>query len=935
MPWGRIPASVLSFCLVRPLLLACLPGVFAVLPGCATAVAPAQRGEMGASEADTDHNAGEKRLQFKLNNGLEVILEENHAAPVVALQAWVKVGAGDEPVKLAGISHFLEHMLFKGTARRGVGQIAREIESAGGEINAWTSFDETVFHLVVAGTFIDNGIDVLADALSASSFDATELERERLVILEEIKQGLDDPDRIAAQAMFSGAFGSHPYGRPVIGSVETVTKMGRNDLVAFHRSRYHAGNITLVVVGDFDTKKTRATIESAFGVLPKGDTTRKRPEPPAPASSLKVLSRDVKESQIMFAFRVPAVRHEDVPVLDLLSVVLGHGDSSRLHKEIVRNRQLAKSAFSYVFTTRQAGVLVAGASVGAGKMDTVARAVLADTLAMAHTEISADEMDRARTILESERVFDRETVQGYARKLGYFAAIAEDLDFETRYMARLAAVKPADLRQIAERYLRIENVVTVAQVPTARKGGSDEDAKNVSRLTAKLSEVVAESGKRAVARSRKVVASRPEDNVVRHVFPNGMRVLMLRDRSVPIVAMRAMWVGGLRLEDTRNNGVSNLIATLLNRGTKSRTAEQISAEVDGLAGSLSGYAGRNSIGVQAEFLSRHWEKGVEIVADCLLNSVFDDDELEKEKRIIVDDIRAQDDSPGHAAFRLFHQTLWHRHPYRMDLSGTVDSVSGFTRRRLLTHYRQHYSPANLTLAIVGDVDPASMLSTLAQLFEAETKTAAPPPLAPVPEPAVVAPRQAFSFLEREQAHLVLGFPGVSLDHPDRFAIEVLSQVLSGQGGRLFSELREKRGLVYRVSAFSLEGIDPGYLAVYLACSPDKLTEALDATRAQINSVVQNGITAEELDRARRYLIGVNAIGLQRKSAIAAALAFHEAYGQGWQAYRAFPKQIGAVTRADVTRVARKFLDLNREILVSVKPREATPAAAAQGAAARN
>jgi len=874
-------------------------------------------------------------LQFKLKNGLEVILEENHAAPVVALHAWVKVGSGDEPPEIAGISHFIEHMLFKGTKRRGVGQIAREIESAGGEINAWTSFDETVFHLVVAGSFVDNAIDVLADALSASSFDATELDRERQVILEEIKQGLDDPDRVAAQAMFSGAFGSHPYGRPVIGSVETVSKMSRKDLVDFHRSRYHAGNITLVMVGDFDSKKVRAQVESAFGALHKGDTARKRPEPPAPRASIKVLSRDVKESQLMFAFRVPEVRHEDVPVLDLLSVVLGHGDSSRLHREIVRNRQLAKSAFSYVFTTRQAGVLVTGASVGTGKLDTVARTVLDDTLAMAHTEISADELDRARTILESERVYDRETVQGYARKLGYFAAIAEDLDFETRYMARVAAIKPSDLRQVAARYLRVENVVTVAQVPTARRGGAEGDADNVTRLTAKLTDVVASADGRATTRARKVVAERPKDDVIRHVFPNGMRALILRDRSVPIVAIRAMWVGGLRLEDARNNGVSNLIATLLNRGTQSRTAEQISAEVESLAGSLSGYAGRNSIGVQAEFLSRHWEKGVEIVADCLLNSVFDEQELEKEKRIIVDDIRAQNDNPGNVAFRLFHQTLWQRHPYRMDLSGTVDSVSGFTRRRLLTHFRQHYTPGNLTLAIVGDVDPDSMLSSLAQLFEAESKTSTPPSLAPVREASVDAPRQAFSFLEREQAHLVLGFPGVTLDSPDRFAIDVLSQVLSGQGGRLFADLREKRGLVYRVSAFSLEGIDPGYLAVYLACSPDKLTEALEATRAQIADVVKNGVTAEELDRARRYLIGVNAIGLQRKSAIAAALAFHEAYGQGWQAYREFPKHIGAVTREDVVRVARKFMDLNREILVSVKPREATPAAAAQGAAARN
>ena len=217
---------------------------------------------------------------FRLDNGLEVVLEENHVAPVVAFQAWVKIGSADEPPELAGIAHVFEHMLFKGTKRRGVGQIAREVEGSGGEINAWTSHDETVYHLVLASRFFDAGLDILADTLQNSSFDPAEFDRERHVVLEEIKQGLDDPERQAGQGLFRAAFDQHPYGRPIIGTEATVGRLRREDLVAFFSKCYVASNVTLVVVGDFDADSARQKITQAFSALAAGV-----PGPgPAPAS---------------------------------------------------------------------------------------------------------------------------------------------------------------------------------------------------------------------------------------------------------------------------------------------------------------------------------------------------------------------------------------------------------------------------------------------------------------------------------------------------------------------------------------------------------------------------------------------------------------------------------------------------------------------------
>lgn len=862
-------------------------------------------------------------MKLTLNSGLDVVLEENHAAPVVAFQAWVRAGAADEPAELAGVSHFLEHMLFKGTTRRGVGQIAREVEGAGGEINAWTSYDETVFHLVLASSFFDSGLDILADALTSSSFDPAELERERHVILEEIKQGLDDPDRVASQALFERACAGHPYSRPVIGSAETVAAMKRDDIVRYWRSHYHAGNITLVVVGDFDANQVRPRVEAAFAALPKGKPSKRRPAPaPLHAGPPQVIARDFNKNQFLFGFRAPAVDGADVPALDLLTVVLGQGDSSRLNLEVVRNRQLATSVYSYAFAAKDAGLAVIGATLPPGRVDEAAKATLAEILRLSREELAPEELARARNILEADRVFDKETVQGYARKIGYFAAIAGDLDFETHYFGRLQALSPADLKAVAAKYFRVDNMVTVAQVSEPKAG---KQAERATRIATQLSAVVAAAEARADQRAVRPAVTPAADAVVKHTFPSGLKVLVLRDPSVPIVSARALWLGGLRSEDARSNGISNFVAALLTRGTKTRSAEQIMAEVEGMAGSMSGFAGRNSLGVHAEFLSRHWERGLELMSDCLLNASFAEDEIEKERRIVLDELREQEDNLGHTAFRLFHAALWKRHPYRLDLLGTNETVSGFTRRRLQSHYRRFYGPANLTLAIVGDVEPERVIRKLRTLFPEATDTAPEAPQMSA-EPAPAEPVQSFKFMAREQAHLVVGFPGTTLDSPDRFALELLAQVLAGQGGRLFNEIREKRALAYNVSAFSLEGIEPGYFAVYVAASPSKLDEALTAIRAELKRAVEEGVTEEELERARRYLIGTHAIGLQRRSAVAAAMAFHEAYGQGYREYRLYPEKLGRVKLADVKRAAVRFLDPGREVIAAVKPGDASPAA---------
>jgi zinc protease len=864
-------------------------------------------------------------VRYQLENGLTVVLQENHAAKVVAFQAWVAVGSADEPAELAGIAHVFEHMLFKGTARRGVGQIAQEVEAAGGEINAWTSFDQTVYHLVMASRFFDTGLDILADALQNSSFDPQELERELKVVLEEVKQGEDNPARVATQTLFGSAYLRHPYRRPVIGYTRTVKSFTRDKLLDFFHRWYVANNVTLVVVGDFDAKKAQARIAEAFAGMaarpvgkPNGVNARKEPEQRAPRA--KVATQEVRESHLGVAFHIPGIHDDDTAALDLLAIILGQGDSSRLTRTIKRRDQLVTDVYAYAYTPRDPGLLVVGSTLPPERLEEALGSIGGEIFRLCHEPVTEEELQKARTIIESDAVYQKETVQGQARKLGFFETVAGGVAWEAEYMRQVRAVTPAQLQAVARKYLTMDNATVTALLPTVRGGDA---AKIEGSLTTTLTR--ASDG----ARARFAAAAAAEasgDDVARVVLPSGARLLVKRDPSVGLVAMRAVWMGGLRYEDARVNGVNNLLAALVTRGTRTLSGDELAHEVEGMAGSIGGFSGRNSFGLRGEMLARHWERGLEILADCILNPAFADEELEKERRQALEEIRTQADNVSSEAFRLFQQTLYKSHPYRLDVLGTADSVAGLTRRRLADYYRRHMAPSQMTLAIVGDVDPAAVVQKARALFELPGRAAPPPepPARPWDDAHPVAAQQVFSFQNKQQAHVVYGFPGTTITDRDRFALEVLATILSGQGGRLFVELRDKRGLAYRVSAFSVEGVDPGYFAVYIATSPENLQVAVSGIEDELGRITDTPVPKAELERAKRYLVGAHEISLQRRSALASTLAFHEAYGVGWDEYRRYAPGILAVTAADVQRVARKYLDRSRAVVATIKPEESAP-----------
>ena len=866
-------------------------------------------------------------MRTRLPNGLTILTEENHAAPVVALQIWVKVGSADERPDEAGLAHLHEHMLFKGTKRRAPGQIAREIEGCGGEVNAWTSFDETVYHVVLASRFLEQGLDVLADALTDAVFDPEELAREIEVVCEEIKRSEDSPSRKLSKILFDASYRKHPYGKPVIGTEASVRSFSREQILAFYRRHYRADNCTLVAVGDFEEARLHELAEKLlrWPDQPRETMPLRQQEPARHAPEVRLLRSDVREGYLTMAWPAPSMTDPDAPAMDALSIILGSGEASRLYRALKRDRLLCNDAYASCYTPKDPGLTLVGLTL---QPDTAREAVaeaLRQTYRLRSELVTAEELSNAQRLLESDAVYQRETVQGQARKYGFFETGAGGLDFEEEYFARIAALTPEAVREVAARRLDPRQVLLAALLPEANQDGLDEktllallEAAAAAEDSRRVQPRIADAkppARTAALRTSGVARTGP---LLREALPGGGVLLIKEERAVPLVAMRAVWPGGLRAEDAATAGTNALLSRLAVKGTRSRGAEQIARELEGMGGGASGNSGRNSFGLRAELLSKHFDRGLSLFHELVAEPVFRVEEVEREVALQKQDLLARDDNPSGVAFQLFQETLWKHHPYRLEALGSAASLSAMTPDFLASYRALRYPPRGAVISVVGDVDPDRVRAQVHELF-AKGDLPNAPAVAPALEARPDAPRTAIRRLDKAQAHLVLGFPGLTLDSPQRFALEVLSTVLSGQGGRLFVELRDKRSLAYTVTSFSIEGVDPGYFAVYIGCSPHKIREALQAIREQLDAIRQEPPSAAELDRARTNLVGTHAIGLQRNSARAAIVAFDECYGLGADASSRYPAQIEAVTAADVLACARLLLDRRAEVIALVAP----------------
>jgi zinc protease len=858
-----------------------------------------------------------------LPNGLHVLLREVRVAPVAEVQIWAQVGSADERPGEEGLAHFHEHMLFKGTRRRGVGEVAGEIEGAGGRINAYTSFDTTVYHATVPRAATATAVDVLADAVRHSTFEPAEVTREIEVVLEEIRRGEDSPGQVLGNAVFAEAFRVHPYRAPILGTRESVASFSQEKVSAFFRRWYTPENLLVVAVGDFDADDVLAAVRTAFEDAPRGDAARRRAaEPAREALHAHVLRRPFERASFELAYPAPGFASPDAPLLDLVAYILGEGDSARLVRRVKEEEGLADRVDASAYTPLDPGLFFASADVDPALALASIEAIAREIERVRVEPVQAEELERARANFLATEHFERESVSGIARKMGSFHVLAGDWRAEEAYFAAVRGATAADLLRAAREHLAPERMTAALLLPS--RAPAELDAAAVRGAV--------ERGVRHVARTFRPPASLPgvarakggESAIHGYALSNGGRLFVWPRREVPVVALRASFLGGLLAEDAESVGLSGFLSAMWLRGTRVRSAGDFARAVESLAAEIDGFSGRSSLGLTLEVPSPQLEPALELYAEALCEPGFDRTEITNERRDTLAALARREDRLADKAFDLFARALYPSHPYGLPLVGTKSSVRAITRASLEAHAVRLVRGANLALAVAGDVDPDAVAARLSALLAplGDAARDRSDPFVP-PSPAAEPPLDGIQLTElrkrRAQAHLVLGFRGLSVYDDDRFALEIVSQMLAGQGGRLFLELRDRRSLAYSVSAVNVEGVAPGFFALYIGTAPEKLDAARTGMLEELEKLVSSPPTDDELRRAQRYLTGNFAIDLQRSTARAAHMAQDALFGLGADAHLRYAERIEAVRKDDVLRVAQRVVDLRAYVLASVRP----------------
>jgi zinc protease len=833
-----------------------------------------------------------------LENGLTIIVREDHSAPVVSAQAWANTGSIHEGRWLgAGLSHVLEHMLFKGTTTRPGSRIDQEVQEAGGYMNAYTSFDRTVYHIDVPNTGTRVAIDILCDIMQHASLPPDELAKELDVIRREMDMGQDDPGRRSGRRLFETAYTRSPYRHTVIGYLDIFNELKPEDIRGYYTERYAPNNVFYVVVGAVNQDEVVAQIKDCYAkskarALPPVLLTSE-PSQTAPREILEEAA--IELGHLHFAWHIPDLRHADVPVLDVLSVLLGSGRSSRLYQEVREKQGLVHYADAWTYNPGNPGLFGMSAMVDADKFEAARDALLAEVEKLKQTPGSDAELQKAVKQFVSATLGTRKTMQGQAADLGGSWLATGDLNFSQRYLAAVQRVTRADLQRVAREYLTAENRTLYALLP-----------------------------KGATPKAAAVVETNAENAIQKFTLANGLKLLVKEDHRLPFVEFRAVFQGGVLAETETDNGVTQLMSRLVIKGTKTRSAEQIAAEIESVGGHLDSYGGNNSFGLNAEVLSSDFTTGLKLVADVILNPTFPAAQLEREREVQLAGILSQRDDLLKSAFKAMRRELFGADGYGLDSLGSEETLQKLEADGVQAFHRKLATPGNCVLAIYGDVNPTETKAAVERAFGRWTMDDGRwnSPSSQLPTPHSQSPRRVTETRDKKQAVVVIGFPGTTMSAADRHAMELLQETCSDLGSRLFLRIREKLGLAYYVGAQNLLGLTPGYFAFYAGTEPEQAAQVEAEMLKEVELLRTDGLTEEELKRAKAKIIGQRKISRQELGSFATTTALDELYGLGFGYHDTEDAKIETVTLADVKAVAQRYLRPEAAVIAVLNPSQA-------------
>ncbi len=827
-----------------------------------------------------------------LDNGLVILAKASDPRDLAAIDIQIKVGSSLEGEYLgSGISHFVEHLLFKGTRTRKQGDIEREMKSLGGFLNAGTSMDSTDFHVTVPSENLEKALGILKDMLANASFDEREFKRERDVILKEIKLYNDQPENQAAKSLYRTAFITHPYRYPVIGFEERFLQLKRDDLIKYYNRMYVPNRMVVSVVGGVNG--AMEMVEKEFKEFKPSDyqPVVTAEEPPQVMKRTVESKDDINLGYLAIGFHSTSIFDKDLFAMDVLAMILGRGNNSRLVSSLVKEKRLAYSVSSWNYTPRDPGLFVITALFDKKNAEEVQRQISEEINMIKSGQLADDEISSAKRMVLSDYIFSRQTLEEQSRDVSSNELLTGSYDFSRRYIDGIQSVTKEDVKDAAAGYLTERNMTVSLVMPRDIAQGTGKPERETPGI---------------------------KDSIEKEILSNGLRVLLRENRKTPTVGITVAMLGGVGSEDAEDNGISNMASRMLLKGTSTLKEDMIKGAFDSMGGSISAFSGMSSFGVNISILKDDLDRGLGILHSILTDSVFPQDELDKEKELVLAAIKDDDDDIFQRGVNALRRDLYPDAPFGMRYLGEPGTVSAMTRDKLLKFYGTYSAANNIVISISGDIDKADLLKKISGLFKDMKRRDIPPSPATVKQISGVKARKIS--MDRDQSLLLNGFLTCGIRSDDRYPIDVICSILSGNSGRLFTELRDKMSLAYTLGCAPRFSMETGYLTFYVATTKEKLEESRRALLGQINAIRNAVVTDAELELAKRERLTGYEIDMQTNDFVSFQSAIDELYGIGHDNIFKYKEAISKVSKLDIKASADKYLDPGSCAEIEISPK---------------
>ncbi len=846
----------------------------------------------------------ESDLFVVLKNGMTILIREVHTSDVVSCEVLVKTGSVYEGDRTgAGISHYLEHVVSGGTTSRYTeSEIKEKVQALGGATNAYTSYDKTGYYINTTGHHYGDALEILLNYVTGCLFKESEYKREKPVIIQEFQMNENNPSRQLWSLFMKTAYRENPVRYPVIGEREIFLRMDKADLVSHYRRWYTTDNMVVSVVGNLKKEEALAEVVKLTSEL---KNAVKPPyvlpeEPPqlAPRHAEKSVPM-ARLTQAQIGFRTVKLSHPDLYPLDVLAVALGDGRTSRLYRKLRDQKGLVLDVGCGSWTPSFVqGQLLVSMDLSGENLSKAVEALWEELTDIKKYPIGRKALEGAKNKVAADFVFSQESMQNQASQLARDWMSTGNPYFSEKYVSGIEQVTPADIRRVAKKYIKEEHMTTAVIKPP--------------QSSSALKSLVSQGPDK-------------KHSIKEVSLPNRMKLLMKKNPSIPVVIFEYFAKGGLRYEPEGKNGISRFMAELLTKGTRTRDKMEIAGTVENLGGSINSGSGQNSVYVSVSVLKEHFDTALDLLADVIQNPSFSPEEIEKQRKETLLQIKRLDENWAKEITRIFKELYYENHPYKNDTIGTRESVESLSRKEIRKFYDSIIMPNNSVLAVFGDIEPTEVAGRVKRAF----RHFKPGNLKKSSIAAETSNINSDSSIERTtdktSAAILAGYNGLTIRDRDVPVVHVIDAIISGIGypsGWLHDALRGgDRSLVYYVHAYPSFGIDGGYFGVLAQTTVNNCDKVVGIIKEKMELIQKSKVDAETLNRAKDMCITMHKLRLEKTSAQASSSALDELLGLGSGYDERYPPLIRAVNAEDVLRVAKELF--NHHMIVITKPETET------------